>query len=188
MTVDAPINMETFTEAIHNWYSTATGIETIWADQSAPRPEYPYAALNIISGPLTESPVWEQRHTYDATRPNGEQIVWESCVPCTFVIGTQVYVTVPDSRDPFYNATQYAARAQAALSVPAYRVDFAAASIAVVDKGTVTNIDEVIDDAYVSRSSMDVTFRAALSVTSYDQWIETVGLNSPTLGRTFTVP
>jgi hypothetical protein len=173
--------MEEFTAAVHNWYSEATGLQTIWQDQSAPRPDYPYASLIIISGPTPDSPVWEQRTTFDASRPL-EEIEFNACVPCTFTIGTQVYVTVPDSRDPSQNATQYAARAQAALNLHTYRADFRAASIAVVDQGTVNNIDEIIDDAYVSRASMDVIFRAALNAQSYETYIEKVQLSSTSLG------
>jgi hypothetical protein len=46
------MNWTTIQNAIHDWFETATGITAIWADQNAPEPGYPYATLNIISGPI----------------------------------------------------------------------------------------------------------------------------------------
>lgn len=181
MTVSPPIDMTVFQNAIHNWYSTATGIQTMWQDQSVPRPDYPYASLSIISGPLPVSPLWEQRQSFDASRP-GEEIEFSSCVPCTFVIGTQVYTSQPDAINPAYSSLQYAARAQAALAIPSYRATLRAVGISVIEKGTVTNINELVDDAYVSRSGLDVTLGASLSVESYETYIEKVEISSTSLG------
>lgn len=179
--VSAPINMETFQNAIHTWCSTATNIQTIWADQSAPVPDYPYAALNIISGPLPVSPLYELRHTFDASRA-GQEIEFNACVPCTFTIEAQFYVTLEDSRNPNYSSLQYAMKAQSALALPSYKAALIAAEISVVDKGTVTNLDEVINDAYVSRAAFDTTFGASLNVTEYETYIESVELKSTNLG------
>lgn len=179
--VSAPLDMEAFQAAIRNWCSTATNLQTIWSGQSAPVPDYPYAVLNIISGPLPVSSLWELRHTFDASRA-GEEIEFNACVLCTFTINAQFYVTLDDSINPNYSSLQYAMKAQAALALPSYQAALNADDISVIDKGTVTNLDELINDAYVSRSGFDITFGASLNATEYETYIEQVELKSTSLG------
>ena len=179
--VTVPIDMAAFKNAIRAWCADATDIQTVWLDQSAPVPEYPYASLNIVSGPIPVSPNWELRHSFDASRV-GEEIEFTACVPCTFNISAQFYVSLDDSRNPEYASLQYAMKAQAGLKLPSYQAAFAAAGIAVVDPGTATNIDEVVNDAYMSRSNLDVVFGASLNTTEYETYIESVELISTTLG------
>ena len=179
--VETPINMETFADAIHAWCSDAANIQTIWSNQSAPVPDYPYAALNIVSGPLPASPLWELRHTFDASRV-GEEIEFNSCVPCTFNISAQFYVSLDESRNSTLNALSYAIKAQAGLRLPSYQAAFEAAGIAVIDTGNPTNLDDVIADAYVSRSNLDVVFGASLNAIDYETYIEQVELKSTPLG------
>lgn len=179
--VDEPISIETLKNAVRAWCADATNIQTVWMNQSGPVPDYPYASLNIVSGPLPVSNIWELRHTFDGSRV-GEEIEFTSCVPCTFNISAQFYVTLDDTRVPNYTSLQYAMKAQAGLTLPSYRSAFSTAGIAVIDTGNITNLDEVIADGYVSRSNLDVIFGAALNVTEYETYIEQVELKSTSLG------
>jgi len=175
--VDSPISLETFQNAVQQWCQDATNIKTIWRNQSAPLPDYPFASLMVISGPTPVSSHWETRTTFDEERLLRE-IEYNTCVPCTFVISVQFYIALQDSRNPGYAATQYAARAQSALRMPSYIDHFRSNSIAVNNTGTVQNIDQLIHDAYVSRANIDVTFGAPLNAYEYVTYIEQVEISN----------
>lgn len=181
MSVDSPISMETFEDAVHTWCSGATGLQTIWADQSAPRPPYPYALLDIISGPIADNPQWELRHTFDATRV-GEEIEFSACSLCTFTVDAQFFVPLTDSRNPNFASRQYAAKAQGALALPSYLAALRASGVSVLNRGSVSNLNEVIADATVSRSNVNITFGASLNITEYETYIQHVELKSTSLG------
>lgn len=66
MAASSPMSWGTIEDAIYTWFNGQTGIDTIWANQNAPRPAYPYAVLNIDSGPMPEG--WdEHRSSVDLT-------------------------------------------------------------------------------------------------------------------------
>jgi hypothetical protein len=180
--IDLPISMKDFENAVHTWFANATGLTTIWADQSAPRPDYPYAALNITSGPTPVSSIWELRDSTNLANPPGEEIEFIGCVPCRFIVSCQAYVNRYDGNDPDKNAKSFIVRAQGALSLPSVLSLLEAAQISVIDRGSVTNIDELINDAYVSRANFDVTFGASLNAKEYEGYISQIELKSPALG------
>jgi hypothetical protein len=182
MAIDAPISMSDFEDAIHTWFVNATGLETIWVNQSAPRPDYPYASLNITAGPIPVSPIWELRDSTNLSRPAGTEVEFIGCVPCTFSISCQTYVNLENANNPNYNSRDYIIRAHGALSLPSPLALLQAAQISVVDRGTVTNLDEVINAAYVSRANLDVTFGASLNAIEYAGYISQVQIKSTAFG------
>jgi len=185
MTVSNPIDMEAFENAIHSWFSEATGFDkkaVIWRQTSAPQPKYPFGSLMITSGPTPVAPQWEQRPSTDLTRGRGEEVEFVVCVPCSFMISCQAYVGQVDARNPNENALQYMAKAQSSLSLPSVIADLQAVQIAVIRPGPVQNINELIEDAFVSRANMDVEFGAALNVAEYTGYIEKVHGTSTSLG------
>jgi hypothetical protein len=76
----------------------------------------------------------------------------------------------------------YANAAQSSLSLPSYLARFLAAGISVIRPGSVQNIDELIEDAYVSRANLDVTFGASLSLSEYCGYIDRIHAKSINLG------
>jgi len=179
-----PIDMERFQNAVHAWFTKATDLETVWRDQGAPQPPYPFASLKIISGPDLASPLWEQgRWNYDAHRAVGKQIELENGVPCSFSVSCQAYVDQIDARNPGRDARSYMTKAQAALQLETYQVEFFRPfNIALWLSGPVQDISALIDDDFVSRSNMDVTFGTTLNVKEYITWIEKVEGKSVSLG------
>lgn len=175
--IDAPINMEEFENAIHKWFTDATGLTTVWTQQGAPQPEYPFGTLEITSGPSQASPLWDYETDFDETRPPGKEVRFVTCVPCTFNISCQVFVGMPEGRDPNKNAMQYLSRAKAALQLPSFRDELAAKNIASLFAGSVQNIGELIEDSWVSRANMDVTFGASLSVEEFMGYIDKVEIS-----------
>jgi len=182
VTVNAPIDMEAFQDAIQAWFADVTGLESIWRNQSAPQPEYPFAGLAILSGPEPSAPQWEQRFDTDLSRPEGEEVRISVCVPCRFTISCQTYVNMPDARNPELNAAAYMIRAQSSLSLPSVLASLHAAGISVERPGTVQNLDEVIEDSFVSRAAMDVVLGATLNLEELTGYVNKVKVKSESLG------
>jgi hypothetical protein len=182
MTLSNPINMETFENAIHSWFSDSIESTVIWSYQSAPRPKYPFGSLEIIAGPIAASPARENRTTTDLGRDPGEEIEIETTVPCTITVRGQAYVNLTDSREPQYNAMNLVTRAQSRLHLPSVQQDFYDANISVINDNGVENISEVLNDAFVSRAALTVAFGATLSLSEFTGYIKTVQIISTDLG------
>ena len=177
-----PIDLEAFENAVHAWFHDAIGIAAIWQHVSTPQPPYPYGSLSITSGPIAASPSWEQRQSTDLNRALGTEVEVEACVPCTFSVSCQVYVGQPASVSPNERAGAYLNAALARLQLPSVQAQLRAAGIAVLRAGPVQDLDQLIEDAWVSRANLDVTFGAALSLTEYVGFIEHVHAESTSLG------
>lgn len=182
MSVTPPIDMETFRDAIYTWFRDATGLETIWSQQSAPRPDYPYGTLLIMSGPTPASPTWEIRYSTDLGRAAGTEVEEEAVVPCTFSISCQSFVGMPDGRSPDNDAELYMDRALGSLALPSVRAFLRESNISVLRPGQVNNISSIIGESFVSRAGMDVLFGASLSMIEYIGYIKTVHGTSANLG------
>ena len=180
--VSDPIDMEAFENAVHGWFSEVTGLETIWRNQSAPQPEYPYASLLVINGPDPLAPQWEQRYDTDLGRPAGQEMRVTVCVPCRFTVSCQVYVGTPDARNPQVNALLFMTKAQSSLSLPSVLAVLWAAGIAVERSGSVQNISAIIEDAFASRANMDVVFGASLSLEELTGYLAKIQAESVSLG------
>jgi hypothetical protein len=187
MSVAAPIDMKIFQDTVYDWFTDATDLFTIWRNQSGPSPGYPYAALQILNGPIPAAPQWETRRSTDLGRPAGEEVKFTTYVPCTFVISCQGYIKTPDARDPTQDATWYLNKAQSSLSLASVQTIFRAANIAYLTTSDVQNIPEIVGDAYTSRANIDVTFGATLQQEEFFGYINEVQTVSTTLGIDQTI-
>jgi len=173
-----PLDFEAVQNALHSWASTSTGIQAIWAHQSAPRPDYPYITLEITAGPNQLAHKWQDPHTFDDTLPDGEQLYFEASVPCEFTLDLQAFVLRPDSRNPVYNAQQYLLRAMADLQTTSRRAALKAADVALISVAPPQNVPVIIEDSIVSRAIMSTRFTSSFNITWYDTYIESVRLFS----------
>ncbi len=180
--VASPINMETFENAVHEWFSTNTGLMTIWRQGSAPQPERPYGSLLRIAGPVAVSPHWEIRNSTDLTRAAGREVAQEACVLCRITISCQAHIAQPDGSDPNQNAEFYINKAQSSLSLPSVGAVFRAANMSVLQPGEVQNLNQIVEDSFESRANIDVIFGASLSLTEYIGYIKTVQVESTEFG------
>jgi len=185
--VESPIDMEAFENAVHEWFSTNTGLMTIWRQSSSPQPERPYGSLLRVAGPVAISPHWEVRASTDLSREAGKEIAQEACVPCRITISCQAHVAQPDGSNPNQNAEFYINKAQSSLSLPSVGVTFKAANISVLQPGEVQNLNQIVEDSFESRANIDVIFGASLSLTEYVGYIKTVQVKSTALGIDETV-
>lgn len=180
--VDAPIDMLAFSNAIYSWFTGATGLTTIWADQSAPAPDFPYGTLKVIAGPAPSAPHHELRYTTNLGNPAGEEVEVEAVSPCTLTVACGAIVNMPDARNPASNARQYIARAQSSLSLPSVNEALGAANIAYIDVPAITDLTRVIEDSFVSWVNMDVRFGATLSLKDYVGYIDKVQVELTGIG------
>jgi hypothetical protein len=179
--VQQPIAWETVELAIHDWMAEATELETIWRNQSTPRPEYPYATLLIIAGPVRRGGRDEVRTETLSGQPQGEEVAVTTCGLREFTVSCQIYVAKPDHVNPEAHARSLMTAAQSNLGQLSTLARLRAAGLSVVEEGPVQNIDEVLEDAYVSRSNMDVRFYAAANVVERTGYIENAALESTSL-------
>jgi hypothetical protein len=75
------------------------------------------------------------------------------------------------------------AKAQAALQLETYQAEFfRPKNIALWNCGPVQDLSALMDDNFVSRANMDVTFGTTLNANEYVTWIEKVEGKSVSLG------
>ncbi len=177
MTLPDPIDLKAFEDVVWDWFSNSIEAEVIWVQQSAPRPDYTYGSLNLISGPIPVGP-FERLTSTDLNRPAGQEVAIEVRVPCTFVVSCQVHVGVEDARNPERYARNLLSRAQSRLYLVSVQDSFRLANCAVQRVGSLTNLSEIVNDGFVSRAGLDVTFNAALSLIEYTGYIKTAQITS----------
>jgi hypothetical protein len=170
----------TFEKAVHDWFAEATGLETVWRDQSAPEPEMPFASLKLIAGP-TPIGVAQVTETPSTGRQIQEEIEVRATVPCSMSVSCQVFVKMPDARNPGYNARTYVQRALLSLEMPSTQATFRGRGITINDIKPVQNLDALVEVEHQSRANMDVTFGIVLTKSEYVGYIETVHIQSTTL-------
>lgn len=183
MTVaSSPLDVESFQKAIHTWFKDKTGLFTIWAEQGAPQPEYPYATLRMSAPPVPAAPQWEERMDTDLSREAGKEIRVRVGIPCQITVSCQAFVGMPDARNVAVDAMSYMLKAQSSLSLPSVRATLKESNIAVTRPLSLLNISGVIADSYVSRANLDVMFGATLNLEEFVGYIDKVAVRSKDLG------
>lgn len=182
MSALAPIDWETIEDAIQSWFVEATGLDAVnWANQDAPQPPYPYAILNVVSGPTKVGGEDEVRTSTPLPSPAAPipPVLAEYCGPREMTVSCQVSVGQPFDGVPSAHARALASAAQAALGMDGVRDKLRAAGLSVIQELPVQSFDVQIADVWVARSSMDVRFGLASSVEEKVQAIELVHIESP---------
>ena len=181
MTMQDPINLEAFENAVHKWFTDASGLFTAWRHQGAPQPTPPFGTLHTMTGPTPLATKWEVRRDYDVHRALGQEIRITYCVPCRLTVSCQAYTKVPE------DASVYTMRAQAALNTLAVQDQFRIANIAVERHEAIRDIDVIINETWMSRSNIDVSFAATMEFYEYEGYIETVNVKSDPLHVDLTI-
>jgi hypothetical protein len=139
--------------ALKTWVSGATGIDTRWANQDAPRDAYPFCVLTVSSlenvGQDTTSLV------YDAVDRE-----YDVCVSAhrRLVLNVQVFA---DTQRPASDARMYLEAANLSLRKPSVRQALLDDNIALVSAGNAVNLSQAIGGVQESRWSQDFTFNVA---------------------------
>jgi hypothetical protein len=177
MPVASPIAWTTIHDALHDWLSGALGIATIWAEQDAEQPPYPFAVLNIVAGPTKVAGQDEQRITFDGGQPAGEEVGIEVAGLREITVSCQVLAAASSTtapQDQSRVARDLLSRAQSSLVLPTVIEALRVAGLAVIEEGAVQNVSEVVEDSWIGRASMDVRFWVAASIEERTGYIKDV--------------
>ena len=135
------MKFERLTLAIYTWFSETSGIATIWAEQSGPKPKRPYATLKLITGAVKVGGEDNLRqYTSGKFVLNGPRTVTVRCQ--VFGEGAlDILSTVRDSLDD-----------------PSIIDGLDLSGLSVQDDGEPSNVTERLETSYEIRAVMDVKF------------------------------
>ena len=156
-----PMDWRLIRDTLWQWFSEIAGVETIWEDQAAPQPAYPYASLNILPGTFATGALDEERIQADGS-------LW-LVGPRDFVLSCQVHVGPTASDDPYCDARIRADAAVASLAIPEFRQALKRANLGVRDRGQVQMLDLEIGADWIKRSQVDIRL-ATMSVVKIADW------------------
>jgi len=172
-----PIEWRTAEDAMYTWITDATGLTTIWANQNVVQPKYPYASLQIISGPTKEAGIDELRTTTDLSAATGEEISMQTVGFRLLTLNAQIHVGPTNDNNPDAHARHLMSVAQATLNAESARSKFRVANIAVIDEGDIIDTSLVIGQEWIARASLDVRFRVSSCYTEQVGYIERVSVD-----------
>lgn len=175
MAVSSPIDWPTVRKAIHDWFSGSTGLTSIWEDQEAPRPAFPYGSMKVISGPTKLFGADEHRYTYDGNQQAGEEIGIEVAGLRQMTVTVQAFLPRLGAAGDA-GAEDDLSRAQVALGMPSYLASLQAAGLSVIEEMAPRNLSGIDSGTWIAKAAMDIRFGLAASVTERTGYVETVGL------------
>lgn len=172
-----PIDWRRIRDTLWQWFAEVSGCETIWADQAAPQPAYPYASLNILPGTTEDGALDEER-----IQDDGSLLITG---PRDFVLSCQIHVNEETAKNPNCGARARAEAVKASLGTPMFQADFQAANVGVRERGPIQMIDLVVGAEWVNRAQVDIRFGTTSNVDisvwpdlAKVGWFDTVSVSS----------
>jgi hypothetical protein len=159
--VSQPIPWQTVEDAIIDWVTTVTKLETQWLNQAEPQPAYPFAAVNII-GP-SEIGTGDEIRTQEKD-PGSDKWENESRGQREITVSVQIDVGPPDSKSGKAHARHFATRLLASLSLETIWRRLEAAGLSVVAPAPIQDLSLTIANLYTDRKVLEVRFYLASSV------------------------
>ncbi len=175
MSVPRVVAWRTVEDAIRAWFESSTGLDTIWEDQRASQPAYPYGSLNILPGSTPMHTTAEQIQKTNGTIKLKRQI--------DFTVACSIHVGPPDATIPECHARSLISTALMFLDAPGQGTKFAAAGLGLRGPlGQPEDLDLNIGGQWISRSRVDIRFGVAAileNVPATDPgWFDRVELSS----------
>lgn len=145
--------------ALAQWVESVTGLETHWAGQDQPRPDYPYVLLDVVSGPLA------QHHDSQYVLADGEDIRVAVRGDREVTWSVEAVVSFDGRRhDHDADAHAVAEELRSSLERDQVREVLRAAGISVLDsRGAITNRRTALDAGFLSRAGFDLVTGLAAS-------------------------
>lgn len=169
-----PVDWKVIEDAFYDWITGEIAVGFIWENQNAPQPPYPYVS-GLITSIVPEGGVKEQRHQFDAAAAAGEEITIATCGTFTFTLTLQAHVDADSGAyDPRVNAQALATRLQWSLQKGATALIFSTANLAVIAELAQSDLSLVINEEWISRASLDISFRATAVVSETTTFIDKV--------------
>jgi hypothetical protein len=140
-------------DALIVWFGGITGLTTIWADQNAPRPDYPYGVLNVTATRKVGTD--EVTYTFDGGQPAGQQMV-----PTFhgYRIHTVSCWALTLGQEAPSDAQSLLDNAVISLRYPSYATALNAAGVSFSEVLGWNSIDEEVRGRWLAKRSADIAF------------------------------
>ena len=112
----------------------------------------------------------------------GHEVANTVCGLREMTVSVQAFVGKPESGVPTTDAVQHLSVANSALGSPTVLALLDAAGLAIIDEGDVTDISEIVGDAFDSRAQFDVRFLLAANAAEHTGYIDHVLISSADMG------
>lgn len=176
MAAPAPIDWVTVENGLIAWFNTATDMVTVWANQDAPRPPYPYAHLNVIDVSRVGGPD-ELVFTTNLGNPAGQEIEVDTGGQRTMVVSCMIHAREGDFQNPLLHPRNLMTRARASLGMLSFLETLRAAGIFYSTEGPVLDVSVPISDTMINRAQMDVTFLLSANVQELTGFVDNILLS-----------
>lgn len=154
-------------KAIYEWAKQELEMEFIWSDQNAHRPNKPYGSMKIIPGFSKIGATDNITHKLDG--------VFNVAGTREFTLSLNCYGDSALERANFVSSS---------IEKPTVIEKFSVAGLVVVKVEQVNDLSKLMDNAYETRSQIDIKFRLAQVVEDEIGIIETVELKNNMNGKT----
>jgi hypothetical protein len=170
--------------ALYTWLNGQTGLSASWKNQKAPELSYPYAQLAVIAGPVREGFSDSKTETVDNTAPTGEEITITYKGPRLYTVTVDVYAS---SDLGGANAQHYISLAEKALEKDSVRLALRIVGIAIVEVMPPVDLDETVNEEWVSRCKFDLRIRVNSTVTDPVGYIEQINITGTIGDRSISI-
>ncbi len=154
VSVPPVVDWRAIEDAIREWFETSSGLQTIWEDQRAPQPSYPYASLNRLPGSSAMPVKSEQIQKADGSIALRRQL--------DFTVSCQIHVGPPGATTPECHARSLIDTAVAHLDTPGQSEKFEDVGLGLRGPlGEPEDLDLEIGGEWISRSRVDIRFGVA---------------------------
>lgn len=164
-----PIPWQDVEDAIYWFFKHSSGLEVIWADQKAPRRNYPYGSLRIIAGPTVQG-IDELRRPETSISPK-----MTACGPRQITASFKILGKPADIK-PAEHARKFSGRVMACIELPRMRAILQNGGVSVIKTTPIQLPDEQVADTWISRSVIDMQLGLSSNVTQDIPIIETVNV------------
>ena len=155
------MDLVTFKNAVHAWFSSTTGLTCVWARQVSPVPASPFGMLSTVSN--IEIGTGETEYELDEEAESTVDMVPTITTHRQIIIQCQVMVNEPDQGVAWEHddrADHYLNLAEESLRSPEALETLRAANISHVRTGAIIDLSDTSDGSWTNRATMDVTFGA----------------------------
>ncbi len=178
--IASPFDRRAVEDALYEWALGATGVVPIWLGQRINQLRPPYITLQLAS--ITTDAPFERRVNGEPDDPGaGEEVEITYCAISRIVLSCNTYGV---SNEPRSDARAVMDKLLASLHMDAASAPLSAAGLALVDTGAALSLDELVDEAHLSRVQCDITFSLAQNITERTGYIATAEVTSTDFGWT----
>lgn len=180
-----PVDWSDVGKAIKGWIIQELGVaptNVYWANQNYPDPGYPKITMGLTAY-TREGGRDEVRHVYVSTNPAGSQIEAQYYGPRALTVTLNAYVDESNgAHTPMDNAWALLSKLEGSTRRERALAKLGEGGLSLIEAGSITDLSEVVNEAYVSRAALDFRFRVPSLVSEETTWIDIVTVDGSTMG------